>query len=474
MNDKPELRRVMNLWDAVLLVMGSVIGSGIFMTTGFVVESVKSAGAVLLVWAAGGVITLFGALSFGELAGIFPRAGGQFVYLKEAYGKLTGFLFGWTFFWMIMGGGIAALAVGFSEYLGHFFPGLSNQTIILRLSAGGLTYALSAGQVIAVVLILVLSGVNYFGIRSGLFVQNVFTVFRVGSIVVLLVLGWLIGKKAGLPHPGMFLDFGGGLPLSSFGLALFAALWTYDGWYSVNCTAEEVRRARTTIPLSLLLGTIAITVIYLAMNLLYLAAVPLDRMSGVARVGEMAATTMFGPRAGSLIAAAILVSVFGCLSATILYGPRVYYAMAEDGLFFRKMSRIHPRYQVPTQAIVGQAIWSGLLCLSGTYQELFEYVIFALVLFFAATGAAVIVLRSKRPEMTRPYRAWGYPVVPLIFVAVNLVVFVNRIISEPGKSLMGLAIIVSGLPAYFFWIRAGRERAPGTRKTIPLPDDGRG
>lgn len=463
MNQKAELQRVMSLWDAVLLVMGSVIGSGIFMTTGFIVEFVRSPGAVLLVWIAGGIITLFGALSFGELAGMFPRTGGQFIYLKEAYGDLAGFLFGWTFFWMIMGGGIAALAVGFSEYLGHFFPSLSNQSVLFGFTIGGLSYQLSTGQVVALALILLLSAVNYFGVRSGLFVQNLFTVFRLGSLVVLLVFGWLIGKKAGLPHPGMFLDFRGGMPLSSFGLALFAALWTYDGWYAVNCTAEEIRKPRTTIPLSLLLGTVAITVIYLAMNLLYLAAVPIEKMSGVARVGELVATAMFGPRVGSLIAGAILAAIFGCLSATILYGPRVYYAMAEDGLFFRKMSRVHPRYHVPSRAIVGQALWSALLCLSGTYQGLFEYVIFALVLFFAATGAAVVALRFKRPELPRPYRAWGYPVVPLIFVAVNLTIFVNRLASEPRKSLLGLAMILAGLPAYFFWKRRGRAAAGRAR-----------
>lgn len=452
-NNAPGLRRVMTLWDATLLVIGSVIGSGIFMTTGFIVESVKSPAGLLLVWAVGGMVTLFGALSFGELAAMFPRAGGQFVYIKEAYGRPTGFLFGWAFFWMIMGGGIAALAVGFSEYFGYFFPSLSNQTKILAFSVGGLAYSLSLGQFVALAMILALSTINYFGIRSGLFVQNLFTIFRLGSLAALLVLGWLIGRKAGLPRPGDLLDFGGGLPVAPFGLALFTALWTYDGWYSVNCTAAEVKNPRSTIPLSLLLGTVAVTLIYLAMNVLYLAAVPLEKMKGVARVGELAATSMFGPPAGSVITGGILVSVFGCLSATILYGPRVYYAMAEEGLFFRKMSRVHPRYHVPGPAIVGQAVWSSLLCLSGTYQELFEYVVFALVLFFAATGAAVIVLRLRRPDIERPYRVWGYPVVPVIFIVVNLLIFGNRVITEPGKSALGLVMILAGLPAYFIWKR---------------------
>jgi basic amino acid/polyamine antiporter, APA family len=460
MNEKPGLERVMTLRDATLLVMGSVIGSGIFMTTGIIVELVRSPGSVLFVWTAGGVITMFGALSFGELAGMFPRAGGQFVYLKEAYGDLTGFLFGWAFFWMIMGGGIAALAVGFSEYLGYFLPGLSNQAPLCVFSSGGLSFTIGVGQVVALVLIAVLSAVNYFGVRGGILVQNAFTIIRVGSLALFLVAGWLVGKKAGLPHPGGLLDFDGGLSLRSLGLALFAALWTFDGWYSVNCAAGEIKRPQTTIPVSLFLGTMAVTAVYLLMNALYLAAVPVADMSGVVRVGELAATAMFGPAAGSVIAAAILVSIFGCLSATILYGPRVYYAMSEAGLFFRRMSRIHPRYHVPGRAIIAQALWSGLLCLTGTYQALFEYVIFAVVLFFAATGVAVLVLRFTRPDAPRPYRAWGYPVVPIIFIVVNLAVFINRIVSEPRKSALGLAMILAGLPAYFFWKKRGRDREP--------------
>jgi APA family basic amino acid/polyamine antiporter len=299
--------------------------------------------------------------------------------------------------------------------------------------------------------------VNYFGVRSGLFVQNLFTVLRVACLAGLILFGWLIGKKTGLPHSGVFSGLGGPFDWRALGLALIAALWTYDGWYAVSCTAEEIRKPRRNIPLSLFLGTLAVTVIYLLVNMVYLAAVPIEKMSGVARVGELAATAVFGPRASGFVTAAILVSVFGCLSATILYGPRVYYAMAEDRIFFRGMSRIHPRYRVPGRAIAWQAVWSSLLCLSGTYQALYEYVIFALVLFFAATGAAVIVLRLRQPGLDRPYRAWGYPVVPLIFVAVNLAVFLNRLASRPRESLIGLIIILAGLPAYLFWKKRSRN-----------------
>lgn len=448
---KPKLRREMGLWDSVLLVMGSVIGSGIFMTTGFIVGFVLSPWKVVTVWVLGGLITICGALSFGELAAMFPRAGGQFVYLREAYGDWSGFLFGWTFFWVIECGGIAALAVGFAEYFGYFFPSISPQTILFKTNFLGLPYSLSSGKLLAVLAIAVLSGVNYFGIKSGVFVQNIFTFLRIACLAALIVLGWLIGKKSGIQNFGQFFSSEGTFNLKFMGLALFAVLWTYDGWYSVNCTAEEIKKPERNIPLSLLLGTMGVTLVYLLTNIIYLLALPLEKMSGVARVGELAASSLFGPKAASFMAGGITIAIFGCLSATILYGPRVYYAMAERGLFFRKMSTIHPRYHVPSRAILGQAAWSSLLCLSGTYQTLYEYVVFALVLFFAATGLAVLVLRIKQPGLNRPYRAWGYPVIPLIFVVINLAIFINSLFSQPYQSLLGLMIILAGVPAYSYW-----------------------
>jgi APA family basic amino acid/polyamine antiporter len=453
MKEKIEFRREMSLLDAAFLVMGSVIGTGIFMTTGFVIGFVKAPWLVMAVWALGGVITLTGALSFGELAAMYPQAGGQFVYLKEAYGDLSGFLFGWTFFWVIECGGIAALAVGFAEYFGYFFPAGSNQAILFQTEVAGLPYSLSVGQFIAVGTIVLLSGINYFGLKSGLLVQNLSVLLRVASIGVLVILGWFAGRKAGMANWSHFFQASGGFEIKSFGLALLAVLWTYDGWYSVNCTAGEVKKPEKTIPLSLLLGTAGVVLIYLLINSVYLAALPLEKMSGVARIGELAATSLFGQRAAGLVAAAITISTFGCLAATILFGPRVYYAMAESGLFFRSMSVIHPRFRVPGRAIIWQGVWASLLCFSGTYQTLYEYVVFALVLFFAATGAAVLVLRTKKPDLPRPYHVWGYPAVPLIFVLINLAVFGNSLYSQPRESLLGLLIILAGVPAFLYWKR---------------------
>ena len=252
---------------------------------------------------------------------------------------------------------------------------------------------------------------------------------------------------------GASLFSGGAFEWKPLGLALFAVLWTYDGWYAVNCTAGEVKKPEKTVPLSLFLGTGAIVLIYLLVNSVYLAALPAESMSDVARVGELAATGLFGARAAGWVAGAITVSIFGCLAATVLYGPRVYYAMSEAGLFFRSMMFIHPRFRVPTKAILWQGVWASILCLSGTYQTLYEYVVFALVLFFAATGAAVFVLRVKRPGLQRPYRAWGYPVVPLVFVLINLAVFLNSISSQPRESFIGLLIMLAGVPAFLYWKR---------------------
>lgn len=452
---KPQFLRKLNLLDTTFLVIGAVIGSGIFMTTGFIAEYLPSPGLILIVWLVGGFIAISGALSFAELGAMFPQAGGQYIYIREAYGSWAGFFYGWGFFWFIMCGGIAALAVGFAEYLGYFVPFLSTQSYLFQLSVLGLNYSLSTGQLVAVASILILSGVNYFGIKSGIVVQNIFTFLRLASVAAIIIFGLVLGKKSGILNYNQFFSSETGFSLNAFimpfGLALIAVLWTYDGWYSVNCTAEEIKKPERNIPLGLLLGTLTVTLVYFLVNLVYIMALPVDKMKGVARIGELASTQLFGPAVTFIISAAIMVSIFGCLSATVLYGPRVYFAMAEDGSFFKSMTFIHPRYRVPTKALLGQALWSALLCLSGTYQDLYEFVVFALVIFFAATGLSVIVLRYKQPERKRPYRAWGYPILPIFFVLINLAVFFNTVVAQPLKSMIGLIMLFMGIPAFLYW-----------------------
>ena len=458
---KPQFLRKLNLLDSTSLVIGAVIGSGIFMTAGFIAEYLPSPGLMLIVWLVGGLITISGALSFAELGAMFPKAGGQYIYIREAYGPWAGFFFGWGFFWFIMCGGIATLGVAFAEFVGYFIPSLSTQSYILQLNVFGFSYSLSTGQLVAVGSILILSGVNYFGIKTGIIVQNIFTFLRIAAIAAFVILGLTLGKKAGITNFSQIFSVETGLSfdtlMSLFGLALIAVFWTYDGWYSPTCTAEEIKKPERNLPLSLILGTLGITLIYLLMNLVYIMALPIDKMKGVTRIGELASNQLFGPTATHFFSAAIMISIFGCLSATIIYGPRVYYAMAKDRSFFKSMAYIHPRYRVPSKALVGQAIWSSLLCLSGTYKGLFEYVVFALVIFFALTGFAVIVLRFKQPDRKRPYKTWGYPVIPLFFVIINLAVFFNIVINQPLKSTIGLIMLGIGIPAFLYWKKKARK-----------------
>jgi APA family basic amino acid/polyamine antiporter len=450
------LRRL-GLLDTAFLVIGAVVGSGIYMTPGLIAADLPSAGLLLAVWLAGGLIALCGALSFGELGAMHPQAGGQYIYIREAYGQGAAFLFGWAFFGFIMCGGLAALAVAFAEFLGSFVPVLSTGHVLFRAGLFGLGYQLSAGQIVAALSILLLTAINSFGIRSGATVQNVLTFVRLGTLAALVGLGLLFGTRSGASNFAPLFPSGLSFPavLKPFGLALVAVFWTYDGWYSVNCTAEEIRDPGRTIPRGLTIGVLAVTVIYVLVNLVYLLALPVSELRGVVRVGELAAAALFGSGGAALFSALVMVSVFGCLNANIIFGPRVFYAMGRDGSFFRAMGRLGPRSRVPNAALWGQAAWSSVLCLSGTYESLYEYMVFALLVFFAATGLAVFVLRRRRPEAVRPYRTWGYPTVPFVFIVMCLAVYANMVASSPVRSLVGLALLLAGVPVYLLWRRRG-------------------
>jgi len=465
--------RRLGLLDTSFLVIGAVVGSGIYMTPGLIAARLPSPGLILAVWLAGGLITLCGALSFAELGAMYPQAGGQYIYLREAYGSGAAFLFGWAFFGFIMCGGLAALAVAFAEFLGSFVPALSTGRVLLRFTALGLSYSLSAGQVVAAASILGLTSLNSFGIRSGATVQNVLTLIRLGTVAALVGLGVAFGAKAGganfrplfPPEPGL------SAVLKPLGLALVAVFWTYDGWYSVNCTAEEIRDPESTIPRGLTLGVLGVTAIYVLVNLVYLLALPLDELKGVVRVGELAASALFGGRGAAFFSALVMVSVFGCLNANIIPGPRVFYAMARDGYFFRAMGRLGSRTRVPNGALWAQAAWSAVLCLSGTYESLYEYMVFALLLFFAATGLAVFVLRRRAPGLARPYRTWGHPAVPVVFIVACLAVFLSIVVDDPLKSLAGAGLLLAGIPVYRIWKGRGGRMPDGTiKKNSPQTD----
>jgi basic amino acid/polyamine antiporter, APA family len=448
--DQPQLVRGLSAWDGTLLTIGATVGTGIFITTGDIAKSLPHPGLILLVWLVGGLLTLAGALTYAELGVLFPRAGGIYHFLKQAYGPLWGFLYGWACFLVIMSGGIAAIAVGFGEYLGSFLPFFSTQHVLLSVAIGSWVWTLSGGQVAAATATILLTAINYVGLREGTWVQNLLTIVKVGAIVGFAALGLLVTPKVAatlygpLPSTGL---------LTAFGVGMIAALWTYDGWYGLALSAGEVRTPERNLPRGLVWGTVAVIAMYVLLNLVYLRALPVAAMAATPRIGETAAAALFGAVGGRLVSAVVLVSAFGCLAATILYAARIYLPMAQDGLFFHALAGIHPRHHTPGRCLLAQGAWSALLAVSGTYSQLYTYAIFAATLFHVATGAAVFVLRRTQPTLPRPYRVWGYPIVPALFILASGVLVVNTLVEQPLQSLWGLGLVALGLPAYAYWRR---------------------
>jgi basic amino acid/polyamine antiporter, APA family len=455
--DAPELVRGLSAVDGALITIGSILGTGIFITTADIARAIPHAGLILAVWIVGGLLTLAGALSYAELGAMFPKAGGQYHFLREAYGPLPAFLFGWGCFVVIMSGGIATLAVGFGEYLGSFLPYFATAHVLFELRLGGPpVVSLNGGQLAGALAIAFLTAVNYIGLREGAGLQNAVTWVKVGSIVGLGVLGVVLPAAA---SPAVFAAVPTGGLGAALGVAMIAVLWSFDGWYAVTNLGGEMRRPERDLPIGLILGTGIVTLLYVLMNVVYIRALPVESMGGLPRIGEAAATALFGPSGGKLITVAVLVSTFGCISATILYAARIYLPMAQDGVFFPALARIHPRYNTPAACILAQGVWATVLTFSGTYEQLYTYVVFAVVLFHAATGAALLVLRRSQPTTPRPYRVWGYPFVPLVFVVSSLALVLNTLFEKPRESGIGLALLLLGLPAYAYWRRTSRTRS---------------
>ena len=450
----PTLVRSLGAVDGALITIGASVGSGIFLTTGDIARLCPQPSLILGLWAAGGLFALAGALAYAELGAMFPRAGGQYQFLKEAYGPLWGFLFGWTSFLVIMTGGVAAIAVGFGEYLGAFVPSLGSGVELLSLKLPGVRWTVTGPQLTAAVSVLALTAVNWLGVREGALVQNIATGLKFGALVV------LVGIGLAAPAP-VAPAWGAPLPPGSFvaalGLGLVAVLWTYDGWYVLTFSAGEMRRPERTLPRGLVLGVAAVAMLYLAINWVYLRTLDVPTLARTSRVGEAAAAALLGPGAARAVTLVILLSMFGCLAANVLCCARIYLPMAEDGLFFRRLARIHPRHRTPSSSLLAQGVLAAAIALSGTYAELYTTVVFAGVLFHAATAAAVFVLRRTRPDAERPFRAWGYPWTTGAFVVVCLVVASVTLAQAPVRSVLGLGLIAAGLPAYAFWSRT-RDR----------------
>jgi APA family basic amino acid/polyamine antiporter len=446
------LERRLGAWDGALLTVGSVVGTGIFLTTGDIAKALPHPGLILLVWLLGGLFTLAGALSYAELGVLFPRAGGIYHFLKEAFGPFAGFLYGWTSFVVIMSGGIAAIAAGFGEYLGAFVPAFAGGRVLVELPFGSFIWRIEGPQVAGAIAILLLTLLNHAGLREGVAVQNVLTVVKGGALLVLALLG-LAGTESVWREATAPVGLSPRALVAGLASAMVAALWTYDGWYALTLSAGEVRRPARDLPRGLAGGTAAVVVLYLLVNLAYVRALPMVRLAGMTRVGEGAAEALLGPSGGRFVTGLIAVSMLGCLAATILYASRLYVPMAEDGVFFEVASRVNRDRHTPAGALWLQGAWSALLAVTGGYRALYTWVTFAAVLFHVATCTALFVLRRTRPDAERPYRAWGYPVVPVLFLLASLALTVATLIQNPIESGLGLIVVASGVPAWLWWRR---------------------
>ncbi len=491
----PGFKRDIRLFDAVMIVVGVMIGSGIFIVSADIARSVGSTGWLLAVWLFSGLVTLLGAACYGELAALMPQAGGQYVYLRESFGRLTGFLYGWTLFMVIQTGSIAAVGMAFAKHLALLVPSLGEQQVLL--SVGGLD--VSAAQLVAIASIALLTWLNTLGLREGKLVQDSFTVAKVAALLVLVVCGLALARHSGAIAAN-FRDMwsasravvgadgsvtrealtGIGL-LMALGAASVGSLFACDAWNNVTFTSGETVNPQRTITRALVMGVAVVVVIYMLTNLVYVLALPVAGLPGAAdvagrglqfatadRVGTAAASTILGPVAAAIMAVLVMVSTFGCNNGMILTGARVYYAMAHDGLFFRSTGRLNRR-RVPAAALVMQGVWACLLCLTGRYGDLLDYVIFAVLIFYALSVAGIFVLRRRRPTAERSWRAPGYPVLPALYVLAAAAICVDLLIVKPRYSWPGLIIVGLGVPVFWLWGRL--SPLPGAP---PAPPDDQG
>jgi APA family basic amino acid/polyamine antiporter len=498
--------RAIGLFDGTMIVVGSMIGSGIFIVAADISRQTGSAGGLLLTWILTGLLTISAALSYGELAALFPHAGGQYVYLREAYSPLWGFLYGWTLFLVIQTGTIAAVAVGFARYLGVIFPAISPQAWVIHPISLGSKYAisLSVQQLVGILMILLITFLNTLGVRLGKLIQNVFTSAKTLSLMGLILLGIFVGKNAGaitenfshlwVLHNPQTLEPGAnflkrfvptisassgafGL-LVAFGVAQVGSLFSADAWNNIGFTAAEVKNPKRDVALSMALGTTIVITLYCLANLAYLFTMPLVQIQTVPddRVASAALNAIFGPVGAAIMAVAIIISTFGCNNGLILAGARVSYAMARDGLFFRSTGRLNNK-GVPGSALLYQGIWVTILILLRTrhvdaagevtygnlYNDLLAYVVFSVLIFYVLTIAGIFVLRVKRPEAERPYRALGYPFLPLLYIAAAAAIMFVLLLYRTQTAWPGLVIVLLGVPVYLLWSRRNSSLAPENR-----------
>jgi len=429
-----QLRRVLNFRDLVFLIIGTVIGSGIFLVPGAVLRPVgNSVPVALAVWFTGGVVSLLGALTYGELSAMMPKAGGLYIFIRDAFGPFLAFLFGWTLFLVISTGSMATLAVAFSAYIAEFIP----LTVV-------------EAKLISVAIIAVIAFVNVRGTRNSADLGNAMTVVKVAAIVVMgAVLLWL-GKT---PLSGSAIPMSVGARASGFGMAMISVLWAYEGWQYATFSAGETIHPQRNFPLAFFTGSAALIAIYLFANVGYLKALGPTQVAGSTRVAATAVSSVVGGFAGKAVAIAILISIFSAANSIVLTASRVYFAMANDGLFFRRLSQVHPRFGTPAFAVIATSAWAALLAASGTFEQLLTYVIFVGWIFYGLSAGSVFVFRHRHPNAERPYKVPGYPITPAIFVLGAAILVINTIVTQPLRAALGLAIVLTGLPAYAIWRR---------------------
>ena len=438
MPDQPKLKRVLSLLDATMINAGGIIGSGIFMVPAAVAMFTGSASLFFMVWIAGGIVSLFGALSVAELGAAMPRAGGQYVYLSEAYGPVWGYLYGWSAVAVINTASIAAVGVAFSEYLRFFFP-------ITDVSIKG----------IAVATIVLLTIINILDVKSGARFQNLFTISKLGAIFVIIILGLVMEGGSNQNLSPFFSDQSFTELVGPLGLAMVSVLWTFDGWIFITYVAGEVKNPGRNIPLSLIFCMLIVVTIYLLLNYVLIYTLGFTGMNGSDLVVSDAASVFLGNKGAAIVTLIILISLIGANNGFVLTSARINYAMAKDKLFFYQASQIHPRFKSPANALIIQCVWASLLTFTGTFNQLITYIIFASWIFYGMSAGAVIILRKKKPDMNRPYKTPAYPWIPIIFIFFSIFLTINTIMEAPRDAAIGSGIIIAGLPLYYYWKKNG-------------------
>lgn len=456
-----ELKRELSLLDGIMLVSGSMIGSGIFIVSANMLLNIGSAGWLILAWVLSSIITIMAAVSYGELSAMFPQAGGQYVYLKEAYNKLVAFLYGWSFFAVIQTGTIAAVGVAFAKFTSYLYPSFSEDNILLEWGS----FKISAAQLLAVASVLVLTFFNSRGVRNAKYLQTFFTFVKIASLFGLVILGFSLAYDSEIWNAnwvnawdaksydattGSWVSIGGAVLFSALAASMVGSLFSSDAWNGVTFISGEIKNPKRNVGLSLLLGTAIVSIVYVITNLMYLAVMPLESIAFAPqeRVAVAASHFIFGEMGTYIIAIMIMISTFGCNNGLVMAGARVYYTMAKDGLFFNKAKNLN-KFHVPSWGLWIQGVWASVLCLTGKYGDLLDYVMIIVIIFYILTIYGLFILRKKRPDLPRPYKAFGYPIIPMVYIVLASLICIALLIDRTGTCGWGVVIMLSGIPIYY-------------------------